>query len=121
MDVSPPRDEPAWLILRCSKHASARSRERGRERNLSRAVCNQSLHPSQTPLPRTRSVCGDAEATGAREERAMSDDATMHGSQKQTLKTARCLRVPVLDEDETIIKSNAKSVGQQVVMTPGRA
>ncbi|HET8933836.1 MAG TPA: hypothetical protein VFN67_10365 [Polyangiales bacterium] len=41
----------------------------------------------------------------------MSDDPTMHESQKQTLKTARCLRVPVLDEDEAIIKTNAKSVG----------
>jgi hypothetical protein len=40
----------------------------------------------------------------------MTDD-TMNASQRQTLKTARCLRVPVLDEDEAIIKSNAKSVG----------
>ena len=41
----------------------------------------------------------------------MSGDATMRESQKQTLKTARCLRVPVLDEDDAIIKSNAKVVG----------
>ena len=40
----------------------------------------------------------------------MTDD-TMNASQRQTLKTARCLRVPVLDEDEAIIKSNAKSFG----------
>lgn len=47
----------------------------------------------------------------------MSDDPTMHESQKRTLKTAWCLRVPVLDEDEAIIKSNAKAVGLVLLST----
>lgn len=40
----------------------------------------------------------------------MDNDPTVHEPPKQTLKTARCLRVPVLGDDEAVIKANAKAV-----------
>jgi hypothetical protein len=40
----------------------------------------------------------------------MDNDQTVQQPPKQTLKTARCIRVPVLEDDEAVIKANAKAV-----------
>jgi hypothetical protein len=39
----------------------------------------------------------------------MDNDPDVQQPPKQTLKSARCLRVPVLGDDEAIIKANAKA------------